>query len=315
MDCFEARKILTQDVLGQAPSAPYDLTAAQAHVAGCPACAERFAALGRAVLSPQAEALSCAECRAWLPDAADGALAGNLASLVTTHLAECPACAAEHAALRATLRLARANALPEPPRYPAFDLSFLPSPAALWTQVRAHLRRLTMEVPAALLWQARQLVAPPPGLRLSYAPARVRGEGEAPSRLTPRNGGDLPSRLTPQNGGRDGKSGRDGASRLVATISISDEAAGLRIDLRATRSPEGTASLAVSPVDAASEQPLAGTRVALAEASGRLLETATVRAEGVARFAAVAPGHYLIRVQRQGNTWEIPVWLGDDARQ
>jgi anti-sigma factor RsiW len=279
MDCYEARKILTADVLGQAPSAPYDLTAAQAHVAGCPACAERFASLSRAVLSTQAEALSCAECRAWLPGAADEAVTGNLASLVTTHLAECPACAAEHAALRATLRLARANALPEPPRYPAFDLSFLPSPAALWTQVRAHLRRLTMEVPAALLWPARQLVAPPPGLKLSYALARVRGEGEP-----------------------------------VATISISDEAAGLRIDLRATRSPEG-ASLAVSPLDAASEQPLAGTRVALAEASGRLLETATVRAAGVARFAAVAPGHYLIRLQRQGNTWEIPVWLGDDARQ
>lgn len=280
MDCFEARKILTQDVLGQAPGAPYDLTAAQAHVAGCPVCRERFASLGRAVLSSQAEALSCAECRAWLPDAADDALTGNLASLVTTHLAECPACAAEHAALRATLRLARANALPEPPRYPAFALSFLPSPAALWTQVRAHLRRLTMEVPAALLWQARQLVAPPPGLKLSYAPAHVRGEGEP-----------------------------------VATISISDEAAGLRIDLRATRSPEGTASLAVSPVDTASEQPLAGTRIALAEASGRLLETATVRAEGVARFEAVAPGHYLIRLQRQGNTWEIPVHLGEEAHQ
>jgi anti-sigma factor RsiW len=280
MNCFEARKILTQDAVGQAPSAPYDLTAAQAHVAACPACTERFASLGRAVLSPQAEALSCAECRAWLPDAADNALTGNLASLVAAHLTECPACAAEHAALLATLRLARAGALPEPPRYPAFDLSFLPTPAALWTQVRAHLRRLSVEVPAALLWQARQLAVPPPGLRLSYASARVRGEGEP-----------------------------------VATLSISDEAAGLRIDLRATRSPEGATSLAVSPVDAASEQPLAGTRVALAEASGRLLETTTVRAAGVARFEDVAPGHYLIRVQRQGNTWEIPVHLGDDARQ
>jgi hypothetical protein len=99
----------------------------------------------------------------------------------------------------------------------------------------------------------------------------------------------------------------------VATISISDEAAGLRIDLRATRSPEGAASLTVSPLDVASEQPLAGTRVALAEASGRLLETTTVRAAGVARFEDVAPGHYLIRVQRQGNTWEIPVHLGEDA--
>ncbi len=315
MDCFEARKILTNDALSPVRRAPYDLTAAQAHVAGCPACAERFASLGRAVLSSQAEPLSCAACRAWLPDAVDGALAGNLASLVAAHLAECPTCAAEHAALLATLRLARAGALPEPPRQPAFDLSFLPSPAALWTQVRAHLRRLSVEVPAALLWPARQLAAPPPGLKLSYAPARVRGEGETPSRLNPQNGGDLPSRLTPQNGGRDGKSGRDGASRPVATISISDEAAGLRIDLRATRSPEGATSLAVSPVDTASEQPLAGTRIALAEASGRLLETATVRAEGVARFEAVAPGHYLIRVQRQGNTWEIPVWLGDDARQ
>ena len=91
------------------------------------------------------------------------------------------------------------------------------APVALWTQVRAHLRRLSVEVPAALLWQARQLAAPPPGLKLSYAPARVRG-----------------------------------ADETVATLSISDEAAGLRIDLRATRSPEGAASLAVSPVDVAS---------------------------------------------------------------
>jgi len=278
MNCIEARKILTQNALGQASSTPYDLTAAQAHVAACPACAERFAALGRSVLSPQAEALSCAECRAWLPDAADDALTSNLASLVAAHLAECPACAAEQAALLATLRLARANALPEPPRQPVFDLSFLPSPVALWTQVRAHLRRLSVEVPAALLWQARQLAAPPPGLKLSYAPARVRG-----------------------------------ADETVATLSISDEAAGLRIDLRATRSPEGAASLAVSPVDVASEQPLAGTRVALAEASGRLLETATVRAAGVARFEDVAAGHYLIRVQRQGNTWEIPISVGRES--
>jgi len=277
MNCIEARQILTSAALGPSPHASYDLTAAQAHVAACPACAERFAALGRAVLSPQAEALSCAECRAWLPDAADNALTGNLAVLVSAHLTECPACAAEQAALLATLRLARAGALPAPPRQPAFDISFLPTPAALWTQVRAHLRRLSVEVPAALLWQARQLAVPPPGLKLSYAPARVRGEGET-----------------------------------VATISVSDEAAGLRIDLRATRSPEG-ASLAVSPVDAASEQPLVGTRIALAEASGRLLETTTVRAAGVARFEAVAPGHYLIRVQRQGNTWEIPVHLGEDA--
>ncbi len=127
-------------------------------------------------------------------------------------------------------------------------------------------------MPAALLWQARQLAAPPPGLKLSYAPARVRG-----------------------------------ADETVATLSVSDETAGLRIDLRATRSPDGAASLTVSPLDAASEQPLAGTRVALAEASGRLLETTTVRAAGVARFEAVAPGHYLIRLQRQGSTWEIPI--------
>ena len=280
MNCLEARQVLTSASLRQAPSAPYDLTAAQAHVAACPACAERFAALGRAVLSPQAEALSCAECRAWLADAADNALTGNLAALLVTHLAECPACAAEHAALLATLRLARASALPEPPRQPAFDLSFLPAPAVLWTQVRAHLRRLSVEVPAALLWQARQLAAPPPGLKLSYAPARVRGAGET-----------------------------------VAIISISDEAAGLRLDLRATRSPDGAVYLTVSPLDAASEQPLAGARVALAEASGRLLETATVRAAGVARFEAVAPGHYLIRLQHQGNTWEIPVHLGEDAPQ
>ena len=279
MNCIDARQILTSAALGQAPGASYDLSAAQAHVAACPACAERFAALGRAVLSPQAEALSCAECRAWLPDAADNALTGNLAALVAAHLAECPACAAEQATLLATLRLVHAGALPAPPRQPAFDFSFLPTPAELWTQVRAHLRRLSVEVPAALLWQARQLAAPPPGLKLSYAPARVRGVDET-----------------------------------VATISINDEAAGLRIDLRATRSPEG-ASLAVSPVDAASEQPLIGARIALAEASGRLLETTTVRAAGVARFEAVAPGHYLIRVQRQGNTWEIPVHLGEDARQ
>jgi predicted anti-sigma-YlaC factor YlaD len=164
MDCFEARKILTSDALSPARRTPYDLTAAQAHVAGCPACTERFASLGRAVLSPQAEPLSCAECRAWLPDAADEALTGNLASLVAAHLVECPACAAEQAALLATLRLARAGLLPEPPHYPTFDLSFLPSPAALWTQVRAHLRRLAVEVPAALLWSAQQSVTPPPGL-------------------------------------------------------------------------------------------------------------------------------------------------------
>jgi len=276
MNCIDARQILTSAALGQAPGASYDLSAAQAHVAACPACAERFAALGRAVLSLQAEALSCAECRAWL-SAADKALTGNLAALVAAHLAECPSCAAEQATLLATLRLVHAGALPAPPRQPAFDFSFLPTPAELWTQVRAHLRRLSVEVPAALLWQARQLAAPPPGLKLSYAPARVRGVDET-----------------------------------VATISINDEAAGLRIDLRATRSPEG-ASLAVSPVDAASEQPLAGTRVALAEASGRLLETTTVRAAGVARFEAVAPGHYLIRVQRQGNTWEIPISVGGES--
>ncbi len=103
-------------------------------------------ALADAALSPEAEVLSCAECRARLgsylvvePGADEPAATQPL---VAAHLATCSNCAADLAHLTAALAGLRSDSLPHPPRIPAPDLTFLP-PAAVgrpwWVRLAAGL--------------------------------------------------------------------------------------------------------------------------------------------------------------------------------
>ena len=58
------------------------------------------------------------------------------------------------------------------------------------------------------------------------------------------------------------------------------------------------------------DRPLGGARVALCNEQGQAQEIKTVRSgEAEARFSDIAPGHYIVRVQHSGKTWELPVNL------
>jgi anti-sigma factor RsiW len=200
---------------------------------------------------------------------------------VRSHLAHCPACAAEAAAWEHIASPDRKNALVEPPRYPVFDLSFLPQSQVVitWTQVRAQVRRLAYEIPAALALAGQTLISPPPGLAVSYATV------QAPRRAANR------------------------AKENLVSLAVDDQQHDVRISLNVTEA-EKAIWLAVAMRLLSSGQVLTGARIALCNEQGQAQEIKTVRpGETEARFPDLTPGHYLVRIERSGKTWELPLSL------
>lgn len=160
MECHDALEALTEPDGDEADEA-------RAHVMTCPACLSQFDQLARAVLSMEADELSCAECRARLPayhevEERDTELSAGL-SAVAGHLDRCPYCAEEYRALREAMDAWNAGTLPEPEQPPTFDLSFLE--AGLDKHFRwDELGRLIIEFSAELV-RALQ----PPAPQLGYA--------------------------------------------------------------------------------------------------------------------------------------------------
>jgi hypothetical protein len=126
MDCRSARELY----IGSVGAPDGALADARAHVATCPACRERLDALGAAALSQDEDEISCAEClgRVSRSGSDEPVDAGHLDLIAARHLGVCPMCAAVVAELTPTLAALRADALAEPPHYPAVDTSFLPGP-------------------------------------------------------------------------------------------------------------------------------------------------------------------------------------------
>lgn len=307
MNCHEALLLLTAAAYGQRNT---DLTAADAHLKDCPACAYRFHRLIRAARSDDPDDLPCAEARAWLQAIVEGqverpgsssgpALSPERPEMrrAQLHLATCPACAAEARALQAVWQAANAGQLATPARTPAFDLSFLPRPSTelgpkpsrLWQEVQAGWRRLTVELPAAVLWGVERLVAPPPGLSLAYATTTARQRGRAGQETRPQQG-------RPQQ-------------EQVVTLTTQDPERDAQIKVIATRSDQGTTWLTVEPVILSSDQRREGARVALCDDTGQPLEVRTVHADALAQFTEVQPGRYRLRVEDRGQRWEIPLDL------
>ena len=179
IQCRSARDIMAQGAFGQGAVAQNDLAAAQTHVASCAACRNYLARFARAIASSDVDEIPCAEVRSRFDAYSSSGGAGEGMAMVREHLARCAACAAAVTAWERIMALAGQGALAEPPRYPAFDLSFLPQQrvAELWTQVQAGVRRLSYEIPAALALLGEALFSPPPGLAVSYAAAQPARRG------------------------------------------------------------------------------------------------------------------------------------------
>ena len=279
--CRSARELLSTRTLARTASAAPELTEARRHVAACAACRGCLARFVRAIMSSDPDEVTCAEARARLDVLHPLSVAGEAPAALRRHVRSCPACATQMRAWQGVMALQEQGALVEPARYPDFDLSFLHhlAPAAVWTQVRNGLRRLSYDIPAALALAGRALLSPPPGLAVSYATVQAARRARA-----------------------------KGSEKLVS-LSVDDQQQDVRISLNVT-SAEKALWLAVTMRLLSSGQVLTGARIALCNEQGQAQEIKTVRSgENEARFPDITPGRYLVRVERSGKTWELPLSL------
>lgn len=279
--CRSARDVLSRHALG-ATETGERVAIAHHHIAGCAACQHYLARFGDAIASSDPDELPCAEVRARLDRSHAGTVTGEAMAAVRAHLARCPACAAEAAAWEHITALAGQNALAEPPRYPVFDLSFLPQVTVgdVWVQVRAGVQRFAHDIQATLALAGQTLFAPPPGLAVAYATV------SAPRRAR-------------------GKAGKEN----LVSLSVDDPQQDVRISLNVSGA-EKALWLAVTMRMLSSGSVLTGARVALCNEQGQAQEIKTVRSSEVeVRFPDILPGRYLVRVEKSGKMWELPVVL------
>ncbi len=279
--CRSARETLSQQAFGDVAIAAAELAVAQRHIAACTACRGYLARFARAIGSSDPDEVTCAEVRARLGDDVGLAATPAAPDALGRHILHCSLCAAEQAAWQRVHALQAQGALAQPPRYPVFDLSFLPQQPVheLWASVRAGLRRLSYEIPAALALAGQTLLSPPQGLAVAYAPA------QAARRARGKDKGNLVS------------------------LSVDDQQQDVRISLDVT-SAEKALWLAVTMRLLSSGRVLTGARIALCNEQGQAQEIKTVRSgESEARFPDITPGRYLVRVERSGKTWELPISL------
>jgi hypothetical protein len=252
------------------------------HVASCAACRSYLARFARAIKSSDVDEIPCAEARSRFDAYSSSNGVGAGMAMVREHLARCAACAVQFTAWEHTMALAGQGALAEPPRYPAFDLSFLPQQriTEMWTQARQGVRRLAFEIPAALALLGEALFAPPPGLAVSYAAAPA-------------------ARRAARSKTRDN----------LVSLAVDDREQDVRISMNVTEA-EQARWLAVGMETMSSGDILTGARIALCNDQGQAQEIKTVRpGERDVRFPDITPGRYLVRIERLGQIWELPLTL------
>lgn len=274
-DCRSARYTLTRRWLEGRALDDRELAAAEQHVASCPACRSYLARFSRAIRSSDPDEISCAEARAQMDAGAD-------APLGQRHLARCAECSAELAAWQSVMALTEQGALAAPPRYPVFDVSFLPQAPALelWQDLRANVRRLAYEIPAALALAGRAVFSPPAGLHVSYA--------SAPAARRAR---------------------RQQAEQNLVSLTVEDVPLDIGITLDVSEA-EKALWLAVRLRLLSTGKPLDQARVALCNERGQAQEIKTVRpGDNEARFPDLSHGQYLLRVEHAGKKWELPLAL------
>jgi hypothetical protein len=253
---------------------------------------ESFAALVRALKLDDAEdpePLSCAECRAQFPALyhlqASGESLPSPTAAARAHLAGCPDCAAEYAALQEVMGELATGALTGAyatrAAEPSFDLSFLGTPPAqeppLWRVVGEHIWGLFTDLQIALQGAGAAFVALPPALTTTPAPA---GGGLL---RTDTAGGGLELLILP--------------------------AADARISISLGVGPQvgDYAAIIVRILAIPSEKPLGDTRVTLRNAQHQLLTGLVTRPDGTAIFEHLPLGRYFVQVRTAQDTWEIPL--------
>lgn len=121
-------------MLARGPASPTEHEILDRLLARDPALRLRLVALSRAILLGAGAEISPAEFGARLHVHVESELDRSRArppdDLVAAHLAAAPEARAEYDALRAALSALRDGALPEPPAYPTFDVSFALTPTA-----------------------------------------------------------------------------------------------------------------------------------------------------------------------------------------
>lgn len=204
---------------------------------------------------------------------------------VHRHLALCPDCRREYQGILTTLRLGQAGEWVQPGSEPGLDLSFLPSEEvepAPWVQVAERIRRYAVQLPVLSLHGIQRMGELPVGLRLRPAtgtPAKMRGPG---------------------------------ADTPVVAFRLTDADERFAVDLRFRRAGDGVVWIGVRPLQAQTEEPLLGATVGLHEADGRLLEMRTVPSNGAVQLRDVPINRsFLLRLEHDGRTWEIPFSLSD----
>lgn len=247
----------------------------------------RLDRLARAALSAAPVDLSCAECRARMPDllgpdAAESAarlapLAEPRLAAAAAHVLRCAYCADELVALGDVLAAAAAGRLPAVDAA-RLDLGFLDGPVVTWTALPDNLRRLAGEVRIAV--------------------------GEAAARFLPTPG--LPTARPAELGllrGGDGEADSTAAEVLI----LPDDAADLTIRLSVGPAVGGRAAIALTLGQLEGGGPLPDTRVVLYDAQEQLLASAKTETDGSALFRDLVAGRYLLEVRRGAGRWRLPL--------
>lgn len=326
MRCDEAMREMTRldrstgpaggDAYGEDHAVEPALPSAEAlaHVAACGACLTRLDQLGRAVLSPLADDLSCAECRQRLPElreilAGDGTrrAAGGLRveiAAAVAHLRRCPYCIEELGALDAALVAWTRGMLPVLDGEPALDLTFLDAPVgavAGWASLESAAEAAGARDPG--LWlvnvgQAARVVAGE--LRTLFAEIVV-ALGERSAEF-----GRMAAPLTPVS--LPAPAMRDAApSATPAMILLPDPSADLSIRLAVGPMIDRRAVVDLTLRQDADGAPLADTRVVLYDGEERLLASAMTADDGRAQFRDLGRGSYVFEIRRPGRRWRLPL--------
>jgi hypothetical protein len=254
---------------------------------------EGFATLVRALRQDDAEdpePLSCAECRAQLPalyhlQASGEPLPASVAA-AHTHLADCPACEAEYAALQDVMGELAAGTLTGTvtgqTAEPTFDLSFLSRPSvpgpALW--------RRALGESVWQLFTSLQISLHAAGAAFSALPAALT------TTPVPASAGVFRSD-TP-------------AGRLELLILPAPDAA-VSVSLGVVPQVGDYAAVIVKLLAVPGEKPLGDTRVTLRNAQHQLLTGLVTRPDGTAVFDHLPLGRYFVQVRYAQDTWEIPL--------
>jgi len=249
----------------------------------------------RAILSDREDQLTCADCKARLPEIIEAEVMGTDPredlDEVQWHLTTCPNCAREYRELRALAASAYSQDLPEPSRRVRFDFSFLEplsEEIQVWQQSTEGIRRLLAEIPIAVSQLAASFGQVHPAL--------------------------VPCRLTVAAGAlRSGLPAAEGVEGVIEVMELPDAEANLviKLSMGPVRNRKGTLVLGVDRIKPA--EPIPQDRITLLDEDHKMLESQPTAEDGTAVFGDLETGKYVVQVEHNGRTWEFAVRLAPQS--